>query len=74
MTVHAPIAQAERTAAAGISFLRRPGRGAADPIVLLHGIGSNAQSFAALTSAIAVCARCDRLECAGLWRLAAAWR
>ena len=35
-------------AAAGIAFLRRSPRGAGLPLVLLHGIGSNARSFATL--------------------------
>lgn len=36
------------SAAAGIAFLRRYPRGAGQPLVLLHGIGSNAPSFATL--------------------------
>jgi pimeloyl-ACP methyl ester carboxylesterase len=38
--------------AAGISFLRRPGRADAQTMVLLHGIGSNAQSFEPLMAAL----------------------
>jgi pimeloyl-ACP methyl ester carboxylesterase len=36
----------------GISFLRRDGAGAGCPLVLLHGIGSNAGSFAPLMDAL----------------------
>jgi len=52
MTLHAKITHAGRGAAAGISFLRRPGIGSAYSVVLLHGVGSNAHSFAALTSTL----------------------
>jgi pimeloyl-ACP methyl ester carboxylesterase len=38
--------------AAGISYLRRSGSGTARPLVLLHGIGSNAESFLPLISAL----------------------
>jgi pimeloyl-ACP methyl ester carboxylesterase len=40
------------SAAAGIAFLRRPPRGTGQPLVLLHGIGSNAQSFAMLIAVL----------------------
>ena len=52
MTAHADIARAVSGSAAGIAFLRRSGRGAATPLVLLHGIGSNAQSYAPLLAAL----------------------
>jgi pimeloyl-ACP methyl ester carboxylesterase len=52
MTVVADIARVTPGYAADIDFLRRPGRGAGLPLVLLHGIGSNAGSFAALTAAL----------------------
>jgi pimeloyl-ACP methyl ester carboxylesterase len=42
----------DREFAEGIGYLRRPGRSAAAPLVLLHGIGSNAGSFAALLEAL----------------------
>ncbi|HZD88536.1 MAG TPA: alpha/beta hydrolase [Pseudolabrys sp.] len=45
MTVQADIA---RASAAGTGYLRRPGKGDALPLVLLHGIGSNSESFAPL--------------------------
>ncbi len=37
---------------AGVSYLRRAAPGAAQALVLLHGIGSNARSFAALMTAL----------------------
>ena len=37
---------------ASVAYIRRPGRGAAHPLLLLHGIGSNAQSFVPLMSAL----------------------
>jgi pimeloyl-ACP methyl ester carboxylesterase len=52
MTAHADIAQATAGSAAGISYLRRAGRGTATPLVMLHGIGSNAQSYAPLMAAL----------------------
>ncbi len=52
MTVHADIARATPGYAAGISFLRRPGRGHGLPLVLLHGIGSNAGSYKGLMAAL----------------------
>lgn len=52
MTAHADIARATPGSAAGIAYLRRAGRGAATPLVLLHGIGSNAQSYASLVAAL----------------------
>jgi pimeloyl-ACP methyl ester carboxylesterase len=42
----------QRERAAGIGFLRRDGSGAAEPLVLLHGVGSNAKSFGALMTAL----------------------
>jgi pimeloyl-ACP methyl ester carboxylesterase len=38
--------------AADVAYLRRPGGGAAPPLVLLHGVGSNAQSFLPLMAAL----------------------
>jgi pimeloyl-ACP methyl ester carboxylesterase len=38
--------------AAGVSFRRNAGRGASAPVVLLHGIGSNAGSFSGLMDAL----------------------
>jgi pimeloyl-ACP methyl ester carboxylesterase len=52
MTMHADIARATPGSAAGIAYLRRAGRGNATPLVLLHGIGSNAQSYAPLIAAL----------------------
>jgi pimeloyl-ACP methyl ester carboxylesterase len=46
MTINDDIAGMTRGIAAGIEFVRRPGSGAARPMVLLHGIGSNALSWA----------------------------
>ncbi|HVZ50867.1 MAG TPA: alpha/beta fold hydrolase [Pseudolabrys sp.] len=40
------------TILADIAYLRREGRGGGLPLVLLHGIGSNAQSFAPLMTAL----------------------
>jgi pimeloyl-ACP methyl ester carboxylesterase len=37
---------------AGISFLRRPGTGGRPPLVLLHGIGSDAESWASMMAAL----------------------
>jgi pimeloyl-ACP methyl ester carboxylesterase len=51
MTAHIEIAK-KPGAAAGIAFLRRSPRGADQPLVLLHGIGSNARSFATLIAAL----------------------
>ncbi len=42
----------DREFADGIGYLRRPGRSASAPLVLLHGIGSNSGSFAALMQAL----------------------
>lgn len=50
MTTIADIARATPGSAAGISYLRRPGVGL--PLVLLHGIGSNAHSYTALIAAL----------------------
>ena len=36
----------------GVSFLRREGSGEALPLVMLHGIGSNAESFSGLVDAL----------------------
>jgi pimeloyl-ACP methyl ester carboxylesterase len=52
MTAHADIARATSGSAAGISYLRRAGRGEARPLVLLHGVGSNAQSYAPLLATL----------------------
>lgn len=52
MTAHADIARASPGSAAGIAYLRRAGRGHATPLVLLHGIGSNASSYASLLAAL----------------------
>jgi pimeloyl-ACP methyl ester carboxylesterase len=52
MTAHADIARAIPGSAAGIAYLRRDGRGQTTPLVLLHGIGSNAQSYAPLLAAL----------------------
>jgi pimeloyl-ACP methyl ester carboxylesterase len=52
MTAHADIARAVPGSAAGIAYLRRAGCGHATPLVLLHGIGSNAQSYAPLIAAL----------------------
>ncbi len=46
------VAGMSRDFAAGISFLRRAGNAGAPSLVLLHGIGSNAASFADLTMAM----------------------
>ena len=48
MTAHADIAGFTRTDVAGIGVLRRPARGRGRPLLFLHGVGSNAQSFAAM--------------------------
>ena len=50
MTLQADIARITRGTAAGIGYLRRAGEGQA--LVLLHGIGSNAESFSALMKAL----------------------
>lgn len=52
MTVAADIARPVQGTAAGISFLRRDGNGQSLPMVLLHGIGSNAGSFEPLMAAL----------------------
>jgi pimeloyl-ACP methyl ester carboxylesterase len=52
MTLEATISRPERGSANGIGFLRRHGQDCALPLVLLHGIGSNASSFAPLISAL----------------------
>jgi pimeloyl-ACP methyl ester carboxylesterase len=52
MTTLSEIARTQRGNAAGVDFLRRPGSASATPLVLLHGIGSNAESFAALMAAM----------------------
>lgn len=41
-----------REVAGGVSYLRRPGDASALPLVLLHGVGSNAGSFTALLAAL----------------------
>jgi pimeloyl-ACP methyl ester carboxylesterase len=50
--MHADNAGLLHDRAAGISYLRREGRGVSHPLVLLHGVGSNAKSFAALMAAL----------------------
>jgi pimeloyl-ACP methyl ester carboxylesterase len=52
MTVHAAIALDRSGAAAGIGFRRRAAPGTGLPLVLLHGIGSNAKSFEPLMAAL----------------------
>ena len=52
MTMKGEIAGLQRDCAEGIGFLRRPRDGAAHTLVLLHGVGSNAKSFAALMKAL----------------------
>lgn len=52
MTAVADIARPTPGTAAGIAFLCRPGRGAASPVVLLHGIGSHARSYEPLMAAL----------------------
>jgi len=52
MTVHADIVRPTAGSAAGVTYLRRVGGVAAAPLVLLHGIGSNAKSFASLMAAL----------------------
>jgi pimeloyl-ACP methyl ester carboxylesterase len=52
MTVVADIARPTPGTAAGISFLRRQGSSQGLPMVLLHGIGSNARSFEPLMAAL----------------------
>lgn len=52
MTVVADIARATPGYTAGISFLRRPGREHGLPLVLLHGIGSNAKNYTSLMAAL----------------------
>ena len=42
----------DRAFAEGIEYLRRPGHAGTSPLVLLHGIGSNAGSFAAMLEAL----------------------
>jgi pimeloyl-ACP methyl ester carboxylesterase len=42
----------ERSFAESIGYLRRPGKGKAHTLVLLHGVGSNAGSFAALLAVL----------------------
>src|SRR5579863_6169505 len=42
----------KREVVGSVAFLRRPGDAAAPTLVLLHGIGSNAASFAALATAM----------------------
>jgi len=52
MTVHATISPPLPSAATGISFLRRAGQGGSYPLLLLHGIGSNASSFVPVMTAL----------------------
>ena len=64
MTGQDTVAGLSREVAGGITFLRRAGEAQAPTVLLLHGIGSNASSFA--VDGIAGFDRCDRLECARL--------
>ena len=52
MTVQTDIERASVSAAAGIGYRRRAGGGKAPPLVLLHGIGSNGESFVPLIEAL----------------------
>jgi pimeloyl-ACP methyl ester carboxylesterase len=53
MKTLAKMDEAVRARAANVAFLRRPARSASAPaLVLLHGIGSNAESFADLMQAL----------------------
>jgi len=52
MTVAADIMRPTPGTAAGVSFLRRRGHGHAPPLVLLHGVGSNARSFEPLMAVL----------------------
>jgi len=52
MTMQAKIENETRGRAAGLTFVRRPAPGGSCPLVLLHGIGSNAASFAPLMAAL----------------------
>lgn len=52
MTMAADIARPTPGTAAGIGFLRRQGSSQGLPMVLLHGIGSNARSFDPLIAAL----------------------
>lgn len=52
MTVQATIERETRGRAAGLTFVRRPAPSASCPLVLLHGIGSNAASFGPLMAAL----------------------
>jgi pimeloyl-ACP methyl ester carboxylesterase len=45
-------AHTKRETIAGTTLLRRPGNGIAIPLVLLHGIGSNAESWAPMLSVL----------------------
>jgi pimeloyl-ACP methyl ester carboxylesterase len=45
MTVHITMSRTVSGSAAGITFLRRQGEQTSCPVMLLHGIGSNAHSF-----------------------------
>lgn len=48
MTAHGNFAELHRGCVEGVGYLRRRGRGAVHTLALLHGVGSNARSFAAL--------------------------
>jgi pimeloyl-ACP methyl ester carboxylesterase len=52
MTLYATIAPPLQSAASGISFLHRAGHGGSYPLLLLHGIGSNASSFIPVMTAL----------------------
>jgi pimeloyl-ACP methyl ester carboxylesterase len=53
MTRHADSIELRPGRAGGIGYLRRPGHGTSHALLLLHGIGSNARSFAPLIAALA---------------------
>ena len=52
MSMQEPIAGLQRDVAGGIGFFRRPCETPATSLVLLHGIGSNAECFLALAAAL----------------------
>ncbi|HUZ66244.1 MAG TPA: alpha/beta hydrolase [Beijerinckiaceae bacterium] len=53
MTMIANIDALKRETAAGVAFLRRSGESGGLPLVLLHGIGGNAESWTAAMAALA---------------------
>lgn len=52
MRATADLGALRRERAAGVTYLRRPGNGRGLPLVLLHGIGSHAESWAATIAAL----------------------